>query len=52
MYCVAVVCKMTEQVEQRICIKFWVKLEDSPEVTIGMTQKAAAMVVLDACTAQ
>ena len=26
-YCVAVTFKMTEQVEQRICVKFYVKLE-------------------------
>ena len=39
-YCVAVTCKMTEQVEQHICIKFCVKLEPSPAKTIQMIQKA------------
>ena len=32
--------KMTEQVEQRICIKFCVKLEHSSEETIWMIQQA------------
>ena len=42
-YCVAVVFKMTEQVEQQICIKFCIKLEHSSLKTIQMIQKAAAM---------
>ena len=39
-YCVAVTFKMTEQVEQRICIEFCVKLEYSSAETIQMIQKA------------
>ena len=39
----AVKFKMTEQVEERICIKFGVKLEHSSAETIQMIQKAAAM---------
>ena len=39
-YCVAIAFKMTEQVEQQICIKFCVKLEHSSTKTIEMTQKA------------
>ena len=42
-YCVAVTLKMTELVEQQICIKFCVKLEHSSEDTIRMIQKAGAM---------
>ena len=42
-HCVGVTFKMTEQVEQRICIKFCVKLEHSSVETIWMIQKAAAM---------
>ena len=42
-YCVAVTFKMTEQVEQRNCMKFCVKLEHSSTKTIWMIQKAAAM---------
>ena len=42
-YCVAIIFKMTEWVEQWICIKFCVKLEHSSMETIWMTQKAAAM---------
>ena len=34
---------MTEQVEQQICIQFYVKLEHSSSETIWMTQKATAM---------
>ena len=34
---------MTEQVEQRICIKFCIKLEHSPIETIQMIQKATVM---------
>ena len=41
-YCVAVAFKMTEQLEQQICIKLCVKLEHSRE-TIWMIQKATAM---------
>ena len=42
-YCVAVAFKMTEKVEQQICIKFCIKLEHSSMETIQMIQKAAAM---------
>ena len=42
-YCVAVTFKMTEQVEQRICIRFCIKLEHSSAEAIQMIQKAAAM---------
>ena len=42
-YCVAITFRMTEQVEQRICIKFSIKLEHSSAETIQMIQKAAAM---------
>ena len=41
--CVAVTFKMTEQVEQQIYIRFYIKLEHSSVETIGMIQKAAAM---------
>ena len=40
-YCMAVAFKMTEQVEQQICIKFCVKLECSSTETISMIQKAS-----------
>ena len=40
MYCVAVTFRMTEQVEQRVCIKFHMKLEHSSVETIWMIQKA------------
>ena len=43
MYCVAVIFKMTEQVEQWICIKFCVKPEHSSMETIWMIQKATAV---------
>ena len=43
MYCVAVTFKMTEQVEQRIYIKFCIKLEHCSAETTQMIQKAAAM---------
>ena len=43
MYCVAIAFKMTEQVEQRIYIRFCIKLEPSSTETIWMIQKAAAM---------
>ena len=39
-YCVAVTFKMTEQIEQQICIKFCVKLEHFSEENIQMIQKA------------
>ena len=42
-YCVAITFKMTEQVEQQICIKFCVKLEHSSAETIWMIQKATAL---------
>ena len=38
-----VTCKISERVEQQICIKFGVKLEHSFVETIWMIQKAAAM---------
>ena len=40
MYCVTIAFKMTDQVEQQICIKICVKLEQSSMETIRMTQKA------------
>ena len=42
-YCVTITFEMTEQVEQRICIKFCVKLEHSSMETIRVIQKATAM---------
>ena len=42
-YRVAIVFKMTEWVEQRICIKFCVKFEHSSAEIIWMTPKATAM---------
>ena len=43
-YCVALVLKMTEQVEQGICIKYCIKLlEHSSTETTQMIQKVAAM---------
>ena len=42
-YCVAISFKMTERVEKRICIRFYLKLEHSSVETIGMILKAAAM---------
>ena len=39
-YCVVIAFKMIECVEQRICIKFCVKLEHSSTETIQMIQKA------------
>ena len=39
-YCVAITFKMTEQVEQQICIKFCLKLEHSSWETIQMIQEA------------
>ena len=41
-YWVAIAFKMTEQIEQRISIKFCVKLEHFSTKTIGMIQKATA----------
>ena len=38
-YCVAVAFKMTESIEQQICIKFCVKLEHFSTGTIQMIQK-------------
>ena len=42
-YCVAVAFKMTERVEQWICIKFCFKFEHSSMESTWMIQKAAAM---------
>ena len=42
-YCVAVVFKMTEPLQQWICIKFYIKLEHSSVETIVVIQEAAAM---------
>ena len=42
-YCVSLAFKMTEQVEQCICIEFCVKLEHFSVETIQSIQKAAAM---------
>ena len=42
-YCVAIAFKMTEQVEQRTCIRVCIKLEHASAETIWMIQKAAAM---------
>ena len=42
-HCVAVAFKMTEQVEQWICIKFCIKLEHSSAETIWMIQQVAAV---------
>ena len=39
MYCMTVTFKMTEQVEQQVCINFCVKLEHSASETIHMIQK-------------
>ena len=41
--CVAITFKITEQVEQRICIKFCVKLEHFSTETIQMIQEAVAL---------
>ena len=40
---VVITFKMTEQVGQRICIKFLIKLEHSSKETIQMIEKATAM---------
>ena len=42
-YCVAITFKMTEWEQQRICIKFCIKLEHSSTETIWMIQKVSAM---------
>ena len=42
-YCVAVTFKVTERVEQQICMEFCIKIEHSFAETIWMIQKAAAM---------
>ena len=42
-YSVVIAFKITEQVQQWICIKFCIKLEHSSPETIQMIQKAAAM---------
>ena len=42
-YCVAIALKMTEWVEQQICIKLCLKFEYSYAETIWMIQKAAAV---------
>ena len=39
-YCVPITFKMTEQVQQQICIRFCVKLEYPYTETIWMIQKA------------
>ena len=39
-YCVAIAFKMTERVEQQICIRYCIKLEQSSVETIWMFQKA------------
>ena len=43
MYCMSITFKMTEQVEQQICIKFCIKLEHSSIQTVRMIEKATAM---------
>ena len=43
MYSVAITLKMTELVEQQLCIEFCVKLEHSFLETIQMIQKAVAI---------
>ena len=45
MYCVVILCKMIEQVEQRIYTKFCIKLEYSSMESIQIIQKAAAVVI-------
>ena len=41
--CVAIAFKMTEQVEQQICVGFCIKLEYFSAETTWMIQKATAM---------
>ena len=43
MYCVSIMFKMTEQVEQQIYKKFCVKLEHSSTEASQITKKATAM---------
>ena len=42
-YCVAVTFKMTEQVEQLVCIRFHLKLEHFSTETNQMIQKATTV---------
>ena len=42
-YCVAITFEMTEGLEQRICIKFCIKLKHSSTENIQMIKKAAAI---------
>ena len=42
-YCMAFTFKITEQIEQQICIKFCINLEHSSTEAIWMIQKAPAM---------
>ena len=42
-HCVAITLKMTEQIEQQICIKFCIKLEHSSVEAIQIIEKAEAM---------
>ena len=42
-YCVVFTFKMTEQVDQQVCIKFCINLDHSSAETIWMIQKAATM---------
>ena len=42
-YCVAIAFKMTECVEQKVSIRFLIKLEHSSTETIQMILKATAM---------
>ena len=42
-YCVAITFKMTEQIEQWICIKFYFELENSSMETIQMIHQVTAM---------
>ena len=46
-YCVALTVKMTERVDQSICIKLGIKLEHSSTETIWMIQKSTAMATGD-----
>ena len=43
MCCVAITFKMTEQIEQEVCIKFYIKLEHSSVETIQIIQKSSAV---------
>ena len=42
-YCVTIAFKLTEQTEQQVCIKFFIKLKLSSIETVQMIQNAAAM---------